>query len=83
LDTPANQLDVDYQKLLKVSKISDYDNIEEIYLTKEWTEFVENLKKHKGFFACKITCPKRENKNNVVRKEKIYYKGKKTWEKDF
>ena len=61
LDTPANQLDVDYQKLLKVSKISDYDNIEEIYLTKEWTEFVENLKKHKGFFACKITCPKREN----------------------
>ena len=42
-----------------------------------------NLKKHKGFFACRITCPKRENKDNVVRKEKIYYKGKKTWEKDF
>ena len=31
LDTPYNQFDTDYQKLLKVSKISDYDNIDEIY----------------------------------------------------
>ena len=82
-DTPTNELDENYQKLLKVSNIEDYDNIEEIYLTKEWIEFVQNLKDHKGFFACRITCPKRTDKKNVVRKERIYNKGNLSFAKDF
>lgn len=81
-DTPNNNKDENYQKLLKVSKISDYDSIEEIYLNKEWTEFVENLKNNKGFYACHIVCKKRQNNKNVTRKERIYYKGKLTHAKD-
>ena len=78
LDNPKNNLDPEYKKLLKVSKINDYDNIEEIYLTKEWIEFAENLRNHKGFSACRNICPKHRkiDINNVVSKEKVYYKGK-------
>ena len=85
IDTPSNNLDPEYKKLLKVSKINDYDNIEEIYLTKEWIEFAENLRNHKGFSACRNICPKHRkiDINNVVRKEKVYYKGKIVDEKNF
>ena len=78
IDTPDNNLNSEYKKLLKVSKISDYDNIEEIYLNKEWLEFAENLKNHKGFKACQNICPKNRKTdiNNIARKEKVYYKGK-------
>ena len=31
------------QKMLKVSKISDHNTIEDILLTKEWQEFARNL----------------------------------------
>lgn len=82
LDTKRNNLELEYQKLLRVSKISDYDSIEEIYLTKEWIEFAENLRNNIGPFACQITCPKRKDNLNVVKKEKIYYKKTKMWEKD-
>jgi hypothetical protein len=85
VDTPSNNLDPEYKKLLKVSKINDYDNIEEIYLTKEWIEFAENLRNHKGFSACQNICPKhrKTDTNNVVRKEKVYYKGKIVDEKNY
>ena len=85
LDNPKNNLDLEYKKLLKVSKINDYDNIEEIYLTKEWIEFAENLRNHKGFMACQNVCPKNRKTdiNNVVRKEKVYYKGKMINEKNY
>lgn len=85
LDTPYNNLDPEYKKLLKVSKLNDYENIEEIYLTKEWIEFAKNLKNHKGFTACKNICPKHRkiDKNNVTRKEKTFYKGELVNEKNY
>jgi hypothetical protein len=85
LDTPQNNLDSKYKKLLKVSKINDYDNIEEIYLTKEWIEFAENLRNHKGFNVCQNVCPKnrKTDVNNIVRKEKVYYKGEVVDEKNY
>ena len=30
-------------KMLKVSKVSDYENVEDIFKTKEWQEFAKNL----------------------------------------
>jgi hypothetical protein len=83
LDTPRNNLDLEYKKLLKVSKISDYNSIEEIYLNKEWIEFAENLRNHKGPFGCKLTCPKKRDEKNITRKENIYYKGKKVYGQNF
>jgi hypothetical protein len=83
LDTQRNNLDPEYRKLLKVSKISDVNSIEEIYLTKEWQEFADNLRNHKGPYGCRITCPKKRDIDNVVRKEKIYHKGSKTYEKNY
>jgi|SRR6056297_779578 len=68
-DDPATMNDPEFQKLLAVSKISDYDNIDEILSTKEWIEFVENLKNHKGPHACFHTCRKnKEEKNTQVLK---------------
>jgi hypothetical protein len=83
LDTERNNLDTEYKKLLKVSKISEVNSIEEIYLTKEWQEFAENLRNHKGPYECRITCPKKRDIDNVVRKEKIYHKGSKKYEKNY
>ena len=86
LDTPNNNnYDSEFKKLLKVSKISDYDSIEEIYLTKEWLEFAENLRNNKGLGTCQIVCPKnrKTDVNNVTRKEKVYYKGKKVDETNY
>jgi len=81
-DTPETEKDINYQKLLKVSKISDYDNIEEIYLNKEWVEFVENLRNNIGFHACYLTCRKNKDPNNITRKERTYFKGKLLDQKD-
>ena len=38
----------EFQKLLKVSKISEVEDIKEILYSKEWTEFEEKLKKDKN-----------------------------------
>jgi len=81
-DTVENGKDINYQKLLKVSKISDYENIEEIYLNKEWTEFVENLKNNIGFHACYVTCRKNKDPNNITKKERTYSKGELLYRKD-
>lgn len=78
-DTQRTLADPEFQKLLKVSKIKDYDTIEEIYLTKEWIEFVDNLKNNKGPWACWRTCEKRDN-DDLVRKETFSYKCKVTYE---
>ena len=60
LDTPLNRHDKDYQKLLAVSKIEDYDSIHEILLTDEWVEFSKNISNGIGFGICHLTCKKRE-----------------------
>lgn len=60
LDTSRNDPDPDYQRLLKVSRIEDYDSVEEIFLNPEWIEFVKNLKEGKGFRFCHTVCKKRD-----------------------
>lgn len=78
-DTKGAWADPKFRQLLKVSKISDYDSIEEIYLTKEWIDFKKDLENDKGPWACFNTCLKRDD--DGVRKETIYEDGKVTWEK--
>lgn len=60
MDTQFNRFDEDYQKLLAVSKIEDYDSIDEILLTDEWIEFSKNISKGIGFAWCHHVCKKRE-----------------------
>ena len=74
-DTQITLENPEFQKLLKVSKIKDYDTIEEIYLTKEWIEFKKDLENDKGPWACWVTCVKRDD-DDLVRKETFTYKGK-------
>lgn len=59
-DTQRVRADPDYQKLLAVSNIKDYDSVEEIFLQDEWIEFIENLKNNKGFEVCYTICKKRD-----------------------
>lgn len=77
-DTKKTWEDPKFQQLLKVSKISDYDSIEEIYLTKEWIEFKKDLENDKGPWACFNICLKRDD--DGVRKETFYNKEKKLYE---
>jgi len=68
-DDPQTMNDSEFQKLLSVSKISDYNSINEILQTKEWIEFEENLKNNKGPHACFHTCRKnKEEKDTQVLK---------------
>lgn len=60
-----------YIKLLKVSKISDYETIDEILNTPEWQEFEENLKQHIGPRACVNTCRVRKN-DDIIKKETLF-----------
>jgi len=64
-DDPHTINDPEFQKLLKVSKISDYDNIDEILKNKEWKEFEENLKNNIGPQACWYTCKKDKSKEDT------------------
>lgn len=64
-DDPLTMNDPEFQKLLAVSKISDYNSIEEILVTKEWKEFEENLRNHKGPHACFHTCRKNKEEKNI------------------
>ena len=57
-----------YKKLLAVSKIDDYEKIEDILETIEWKEFENNLRNNKGLPACERTCPVRKDKEDVVKK---------------
>lgn len=42
--------------LMQASKIDEFDNIDEIFLLEEWTEFIENLKNHQGPKCCWDMC---------------------------
>lgn len=68
-DHPTTMKDPEFQKLLAVSNINDYENLEDIINTKEWTDFEKNLKNHKGPRACIQTCQIRENKDDIIRKD--------------
>jgi len=58
-DTQINREDKNYQSLLEVSKIEDYDSIDEILLTEPWLIFYDHLKKGRGFSVCYDFCAKR------------------------
>lgn len=77
-DTEKTLEDSKFQQLLKVSKISDYDTIEEIYLTKEWINFKKDLENDKGPWACQTICLKRDD--DGVKKETFFSKNKKIYE---
>ena len=57
-------------KMLKVSKVSDYENVEDIFKTKEWQEFAKNLaeKNMKEIMPVCKTC------GGKVFKKKLIYK---------
>ena len=58
-DNNDNRKDINYQKLLMASNISDYDSIEEILTTDEWMDFYAGLKENRGFAVCYHVCRKR------------------------
>ena len=66
VDTQVNRFDKDYQKLLSVSKIEDYNDINEILLTDEWLDFVENISKGVGFLGCYFACQKSKKPKHKV-----------------
>lgn len=55
-DIPRMYEDPEFAKLVAVSKISDYDNIEQILNTKQWKRFYKNLQRNKGPYACRTVC---------------------------
>lgn len=59
-DDPKTINDPEFKKLLKVSKISNYNTIEDILTTPEWINFEKDLRNNKGPDACWHTC--RSNK---------------------
>lgn len=61
LDNQDNRKDLEYQQLLMVSHVSDYDTIEEILTTDEWIKFYNNLKSGKGFPTCHNVCKARSS----------------------
>ena len=71
------------KSLLKVSKISEVDDIEQIVFTKEWIEFDKNLKERnfdKILPACKRQCQVRED-GDKMKKETFFdpKTGKMVW----
>lgn len=64
-DGRARYNDPELQKLLAVSKISDYNSIDDILKTKEWKLFYENLRNHIGPKPCWRTCGKNKSSEKV------------------
>ena len=65
------------KSLLKVSKISEVDDIEQIVFTKEWIEFEKNLKERnfdKILPTCKHQCQVREDRDKI--KKEIFFDSK-------
>ena len=60
-------LNEEFQTFLKSSKISDYDNLEDILNSLAWEQLKENLLNHKGFNCCYKVCGKNNEIN--IRKE--------------
>lgn len=64
-DEPKTMNDPKFQKLLAVSKIEDYDSVDEILQTKQWKQFFKNLQNHKGPAACWRTCKKNKGQDKT------------------
>lgn len=57
-DDPRTMNNPEFQKLLAVSKISDYENIEQIMYTEEWSKFKSELEQHRAPPGCWSVCRK-------------------------
>ena len=65
-DQPRASKDPIMKQMLKVSKISDHNSIEDILTTKEWQEFAKNLAEKnldKVLRVCIIHCQKRSGRD--------------------
>jgi hypothetical protein len=86
LDSKAGLSDPEILKLLEVSKISDYEKIEDILNTPEWIEFERKLSSRDGPWpqSCFFHCRAKDN-NDFIRKEEFYNPNslKKTHERKF
>ena len=83
LDDPDNLKQPIMQSLLKVSKISEVEDIEQIVFTKEWMNFEKNLKEEnfdKILPTCKRHCQVREDRDKI-KKETFFdpKTGKMVW----
>ena len=68
-DDPDTLNDPTFKKLLAVSNIKDYEHLEDIMNTKEWRKFAKRLTKHQGPPACINTCRRREDSEDIIRKD--------------
>ena len=67
-----------FKKLLKASKVSEVEDIEEILYSKEWMEFEENLRTEKKIpKICKIVCTDRGDDDKLKKETYLNPKGKK------
>jgi len=64
-DDPDTMNDAKFQQLLRVSKISNNNTIDNILKTPEWQHFYLNLTKHKGAPACYRTCSKNKPEDDI------------------
>ncbi len=71
LDSKCGMSDSEILKLLKVSKISDYEKIEDILNTPEWINFEKKLLRKNGPWpmACTYFCQVRPNDDFIKREE--------------
>lgn len=71
-DDPPTMEDPEFKKLLAVSKIKDYDNLEDIFYNKEWIDFYKKLENNIApCDACLSVCTVKKDgtKTREVRKD--------------
>lgn len=79
-DGPAMARDPEFAKLLEVSYLKDYNNIEEILATKQWKRFYKRIKRNEGFIECNHVCAK--NKSDLIARERTFYSNNKIIHKE-
>ena len=65
-----------FQKMLKVSKVSEAENVDEIVLSDEWREFEENLRTEKNIPKVCVEHCKDRGDDNIKRETFTNPKGK-------
>ena len=54
------------KKMLKVSKLDEVDNVEDILFSKEWSQFADNLNNNIGLDVCYEICGETKQQKNEV-----------------
>ena len=76
-DDPHTLRDLEFQKLMAVSKLDDSESIEKILAKKQWKRFYKNLTRHVGPPACMQVCSIKEKGKGVRRDEHVETSSKK------